>query len=431
MKPEIAIIGGGYAGLACAVALARSERVRVTVFESGRVLGGRARVVARQDPPIDNGQHLLIGAYTQLLQMMRQVGVPPRVLESLPLTIAYPDGFELRAARLPAPFHLAVGLARARGLGWRDRVAAAKLIHGLRRRGWQVSPDRPVARLLAELGQTTTLRDRLWEPLCVAALNTPAIEASAQVFANVLRDSLAAGSASSELLIPRIDLSELFPVPATRWLGRRGHGVRTSDPIRAIRVEDDVFWLDGGPTWAGYNQVVVATAPYHAAPLLAPFPALAGVCKSIDGLDHQPITTIYLHYEKSPMTGAPMTGLTGGPAQWLFDRGRLGGPPGLLAAVVSARSPFDDQPHEALELAVQRQLEQAYGRLPPPAWIRTIAERRATFSCTPDLARPGNQTPMPGLWLAGDYTHGPYPATLEGAVRSGLAAARGVLATLD
>ena len=431
MKPEIAIIGGGYAGFACAVALARSERVRVTVFESGRVLGGRARVVARQDPPVDNGQHLLIGAYTQLLQMMRQVGVSPKVLESLPLTIAYPDGFELRAARLPAPLHLAVGLARARGLAWRDRVAAAKLIQGLRRRGWQVSPDRPVDRLLAELGQTATLCERLWEPLCVAALNTPATEASAQVFANVLRDSLAAGSASSELLIPRVDLSELFPVPATRWLGRRGHGVRTSDPIRGVRLEDDVFWLDGGPTWAGYNQLVVATAAYHAAPLLAPFPELAGVRASIEALEHQPITTVYLHYEKSPMTGAPMTGLTGGPAQWLFDRGRLGGPPVLLAADVSARSPFDDQPHEALELAVQRQLEQAYGRLPPPVWIRTIAERRATFSCIPDLARPGNQTPLPGLWLAGDYTRGPYPATLEGAVRSGLAAARGVLAALD
>ncbi|MCB1916230.1 MAG: hydroxysqualene dehydroxylase HpnE [Rhodocyclaceae bacterium] len=430
MKPEIAVIGGGYAGLACAVALARSERVRATVFESGRVLGGRARVVTRQEPPVDNGQHILIGAYTQLLQTMRQVGVSPKVLESLPLTIAYADGFALRAARLPSPLHLAVGLARARGIDWADRFAAARLIRHLRHHDWQIAPDRSVTNLLIDTAQTATLRARLWEPLCVAALNTPAAEASAQVFANVLRDSLAAGSAASELLIPRVDLSELFPVPATRWLGRRGHSVRTSDPIRAIRIEDGAFWLDGGPSWAGYNQVVVATAPHHAGALLAPLPGLSSLCGTISAFDYQPITTVYLQFDRPPDIGPPMLGLSDGPAQWLFDRGCLGGPDGLLAAVVSARSGFDELPHRELELAVQRQLEQAFGRLPSPIWVRTIAEKRATFSCRPGLDRPDNLTPVPGLWLAGDYTRGPYPATLEGAVRSGLAAARGILASL-
>ncbi len=430
MKPEIAVIGGGYAGLACAVALARSGRVRVTVFESGRVLGGRARVVARPDTPLDNGQHLLIGAYTRTLGLLRAVGVSPTVFESLPLTLAYPDGFCLRAARLPAPLHLALGILRATGMDWADRRAAARLVRHLKQRRWIVSPDRPVANLLLDAGQTRTMRERVWEPLCVAALNTPVREASAQVFANVLRDSLAAGASASEMLIPRVDLSELFPVPATRWLGRRGHTTRTSDPIKGIRLEDGAFWLDGGPTWAGYTQVVIATAPYHAGALLAGFDALAGLVRSLAGLTYQPTTTVYLKLESAPPMAYPLMGLTGGPAQWLFDRHQSGGPPGLLAAVISARGEHDALSHAELELAVQRQLEHAFGRLPSVEWIQTIAEKRATFACTPGLERPGNATPVDGLWLAGDYTRGPYPATIEGAVRSGEAAASGVLSRL-
>ncbi len=431
MKPEIAVIGGGYAGLACAVTLARSERVRVTVFDAGRVLGGRARVVPRADAPIDNGQHILIGAYTQTLQLMRQVGVSPAALAALPLTIAYPDGFLLRAARLPAPLHLALGIARARGLDWADRRAAPRLIRHLRKLDWQVAPDRPVANLLLDAGQTRRMRERVWQPLCEAALNTPLAKASAQVFANVLRDSLAAGAGASELLLPRVDLSELFPVPATRWLGRRGHVVHTSEPIRGIRVEDGAFWLDGGPSWAGYRQVVVATAPYHAGALLAPFAELGALKRQIDAIGYQPTSTVYLQYDKAPFDGAPMMGLTGGPAQWIFDRGRLGGPQGLLAAVISAEGEHSALSHEELELAVQRQLETCFGRLATPRWIQTIVEKRATFSCEPGLVRPPNRTPLKGLWLAGDYTAGRYPSTLEGAVQSGVATAGGILATLD
>lgn len=430
MKQEIAIIGGGWAGLACAVTLARSEAVRVTVFEAGRVLGGRARVVPRDDCNIDNGQHILIGAYRQTLQLMRQVGVPPQVLDSRPMTIHYPDGFHLQTARLPAPLHLAAGLLRARGVDWADRLAAARLIRYLKKRNWTLASDRPAVHLLIDSGQTRRIRERLWEPLCLAALNTPVRHASAQVFANVLRDSLGADAGASELLIPRVDLSELFPVPATRWLGRRGHVVRTTDAIKGIRVEDGVFWLDGGPAWAGYHQVVVATAPYHARPLLAPFPPLGGVVEQIDALRYEPTVTTYLRYDGPVRLPSPMIGLAGGHVQWVFDRGQLGGPAGLLAAVISGSGEHQAMDHDALELAVQRELEASLGRLPRPAWIQTIAEKRATFSCVPALRRPANRTELPGLWLAGDYTEGPYPATLEGATRSGVAAARGILQRL-
>jgi hypothetical protein len=182
---------------------------------------------------VDNGQHILLGAYTETLRMLRLVGVKPSVLETRRLALVYPgEACELRAAPLPAPLHLAVGLLRARGLGLADKLAMARLMRHLKARRFRIEPDRPVAALLADTAQTERLSRLIWEPLCVAALNTPVGDASAQVFANVLRDSLAAGESASHLLIPRVDLSELFPVPASRWLAMRGHTCAAANPSR-------------------------------------------------------------------------------------------------------------------------------------------------------------------------------------------------------
>ena len=429
MKPEIAIIGGGYAGLACAVTLARAD-VRVTVFESSRVLGGRARVVEKDGSRIDNGQHIMIGAYSQTLQLMRQVGVSPKWLETRPLTMHYPGRMHLKAANLPSPLHLAVGLLRASGLDWKDRFAAARLIRYLKKRKWQLGADKPVTNLLLDAGQTPRLRELLWEPLCIAALNTPPRRASAQVFANVLRDSLGAGASASELLLPRVDLSELFPVPAARWLAMHGHRVSTLDQIKGIRIEDGVFWLDGGPKWAGFHDVVIATAPYHALPLIEPFPELARLRQQIEALEYEPILTTYLAYDESVRLPEPMIGMSGGHIQWLFDRAQFGGPPGLLAAVISAHGPHEALDKAELEVLIQEEIHTLLGRLPPPQWIKTIVEKRATFACTPGLDRPSHRTAVPGLWLAGDYVAGDYPATLEGATRSGVRTALAVLGAL-
>ncbi|MDO9597282.1 MAG: hydroxysqualene dehydroxylase HpnE [Azoarcus sp.] len=428
--PAVAVIGAGYAGLACAVELAR-QGIHVTVFERSHTLGGRARVVRKDGRVVDNGQHILIGAYTELSRLMRLTGGSPKQLERLPLTLHVPGRMHLKAASLPAPFHLAVGLLCAKGLSWADRLAMLRLMRWLKRARFKLPADMTVDGMLDATRQTAKLSELVWAPLCVAALNTPSAQASAQIFANVLRDSLASGAAASELLLPRIDLSELFPVPAARYLATRRGRLRTGNGINAIRPTADGFRLDGDPGSQPWHHVVVATAPYHAVPLLASTGACDRLAAQIEALPHEPITTLYLALGKGFRLPETMIGLARGPAQWAFDRGRLGGDEGLLACVISAHGPHDALSHEDLILAALAQLETELGcRLPAPEWSQVIVEKRATFACHPGLFRPGIRTPLPGLWLAGDYIESDYPATLESAVRSGVACAEAILARL-
>lgn len=433
--PVVAVIGAGYAGLACAVELARAG-VHVTVFERSHTLGGRARVVHKDHHwRVDNGQHILIGAYTELTRLLRLTGCSPKQLAHLPLTLHVPGRLHLKAAALPAPFHLAAGLLRATGLSWHDRWAMLRMMRWLKKRDYRVPPDMTVSAMLQETRQTPALIDLIWVPLCVAALNTLADEASAQVFANVLRDSLGASAADSELLIPRIDLSELFPVPAARYLATRRGKLRTGNAIDAIRPVDGGFRLEGDPGSQPWPQVVIATAPYHASTLLASTGVCDRLTAQIDALAHEPIVSVYVALGKGFRLPEPMIGLVGGsatdPAQWAFDRGQLGGPEGLIACVISARGPHEELSRDALILATLAQLERQLGRrLPAPEWSQVIIEKRATIACRPGISRPGMRTPLPGLWLAGDYLDSPYPATLESAVRSGTACASAILAEL-
>jgi squalene-associated FAD-dependent desaturase len=408
------------------VELARHD-VEVTVFERSRTLGGRARIVREHGRTIDNGQHLLIGAYTELTRLLRLTGVSSRQIRKLPLTLHIPGQIRLRAAALPAPLHLLVGLVRAQGLGWRERFAVSALLRHLKRRRFQLPAEMAVTELLTDCRQPFRLRNLLWEPLCLAALNTPAHEASAQVFANILRDTLAATSATaSELLIPRIDLSELFPVPAARYLATRDGNILTGNAITAIIPEGTGFRLIGAPGHRVWQRVVVATAPRHAATLLSSTGACAELATQIAALPSEAITTIYLAFGSGVGLPEPMIGLTDGPAQWAFDRGQCGDSEGLIAAVISVHrlASRDD-----LVPAVLAQLERALGcSLPAPQWTRIITDKRATIACRPGLARPGITTPLPGLWLAGDYIESEYPATLESAVRSGVRCAREIMA---
>lgn len=431
MSAPVAIIGAGYAGLACAVELAR-RRVPVTVFERSHTLGGRARVVARDGWRVDNGQHILIGAYTELMRLLRLTGGSPKALAHLPLTLHTPGRMHLQAAPLPAPLHLALGLARARGLTWSDRIGMLRLMRFLKKRRFRLDPRMTVEHLLRDSAQPPHLSRLIWEPLCVAALNTPIAEASAQIYANVLRDSLAAGASASELLLPRVDLSELFPVPAARFLAVRRGKLRTGTAVEAIRPVDGGFRLDGDPVSQRYAQVVLATAPHHAGALLTSAGGCAALAATIDALASEPITTVYLALGKSLRLSHPMIGLADGPAQWAFDRGQFGGPAGLVACVISTRAAHEALTRDALLAAVHAQLAGMLGReLPRPEWSQVITEKRATYACRAGVVRPGPRTPLPGLWLAGDYLESDYPATLESAVRSGVESAGHVLKAFE
>lgn len=258
----------------------------------------------------------------------------------------------------------------------------------------------------------------------MAALNTPAHQASAQVFLNVLRDSLGGQRAASDLLLPRHDFSALLPDPAARYLETKFARVHRGRRIQHLEQTPEGWRVDDeGP----YDHVLVATAPYHARQLLAAEPELVPLVAQLDALGHEPIVTAYLQYPPSVTLPFPMVGNAGGHLQWLFDRGALGGPAGLLAAVISAQGRHQALSPEALTAQLHAEITTLLPGLPLPSWHKVITEKRATFACTPNLERPTNRTPLPGLFLAGDYTAGDYPATLEGAVRSGQQAAQHVL----
>ena len=419
---RIAIVGGGWAGLACAVELSAAG-LPVRVFEAAKQLGGRARRVEVEGRALDNGQHILIGAYRETLRIMRLSGADPgRLLQRRPLQLDYPrDGFRLRLPRLPAPFHLAAGLLAARGCPPGEKLAAVRFIRALQASGYRLADDVTVAELLDRHRQGSVLRRFLWEPLCLAALNTAPEHASAQIFANVLRYGLDGARENSDLLLPCADLGRVLPDAAAGFVAARGGEIRLS--VRVERIERPLA-VNG----ERFEHVVIAAAPQHAAGLLRDHAETRDIAAALDAYRYEPIGTVYLAYPEPLRAPFPMLGMSGPLGQWVFDRGLLDGAHGIAGCVLSARGAWDERDNESLAAALHGELQETLGRaLPEPDWHRVIRERRATFSCRPGLPRPSAKTALPGLWLAGDYACAEYPATLEGAVRSGVAAAREIL----
>ena len=410
---RVAIVGAGYAGMAAAVTLADAG-VRVVVFESGAVPGGRARRVHAHGHDLDNGQHILIGAYTELLRLMKRVGVPSDAVLRVPLELRYADGFVFRSLWLPAPLGLLGGLLALRNVSIAERLGAVRLMRSLKRKGFRFDPDIAVEKLLETHGQAGRIGDYLWRPLCVAALNTAPQQASAQVFAAVLRDSLAGSRDASDLLLPRVDLSQLFPERAAQYVRMRGGEVRTGETVHGI---------EPGLRIAGksFSQVILAVAPHQ----LKPFAPLLG---NLPDYTYQPIYTCYLQYPERVRLPFPMLGLSAGTVQWVFDRDALGGTRGLVSCMISAEGPHQHMTHPELAAICHGELAQVVKALPEPRWSQVIAEKRATITCSPGIERPTEETPTPGLLLAGDYTDPEYPPVLEAAVRSGVRAARKILA---
>ncbi len=416
---KLGVIGAGYAGMAAAVELAAAGHP-VEIFEASRTLGGRARAAQIDGFEVDNGQHILVGAYSETLRLMRAVGADPDVLlKRTPLRFEFPGEFLMSAPRLPAPLHTAFALLLAQGLDWGEKWAAIRLMRSLQACRFRIEPDTTVTKWLDSMQTPSRQRRLLWEPLCIAALNTPTDRASAQVLANVLRDSLGGARAASDMLLPQVNLSALFPDPAAKFVAGHGGAVHRGHRVSSLRRETDGWRIDdAGP----YAHVVLAVAPYHLAALV---PELA---PKVGHFDWEPIVTSYLRYPPAVRLPQPMLGVDAGLAQWLFDRGVLCGQHGLIAAVISARGRHLDLPAAELEQRIHEEIARLVPGLPPPLAAQTITEKRATFACVPNLQRPQTLTESPGLWLAGDYVAGDYPATLEAAVRSGVAAAHRILA---
>lgn len=415
---RVAIIGAGYAGMAAATELA-ARGIPATVFEASRTLGGRARRVEAHGYPFDNGQHILVGAYVELLRLMRLVGAnADTLLTRKPLTLVFPGRMRLAAPRLPAPLHLAAALLTARGLPAGGRLAAVRFMRHMKQDGFRLARDITFAELMTRHGQHEAVIRYLWAPLCLSALNTPPDEASAQVFLNVLRDSLAASREACDLLLPRTDLSALFPEPAEHYVRSRGGEVLRGAPIRTIAWTPYGFHLEGDASGRSYTHVIAAVAPYHLGRLAAKLPRLQPVLAEVGELAYEPILTAYLGYPQPVSLPGAMLGV-GGTAHFLFQHAD-----DILTAVTSAGGAHLELPRETLVARIHAEICEIAGPAPAPAWSQVIVEKRATFACRPDVRRPASETPLANFFLCGDYVASDYPATLEAAVRSGVACAR-------
>ena len=420
---RIAVVGAGWAGLAAAVTAVEAGH-QVSLYEASRTPGGRARALPGALPDgtpitLDNGQHILIGAYSHTLALMRAVGVAPeQVLLRLPLALRFPDGDGIQLPLWSAPWDALAGILGARGWRLADKWSLLRLAGQWRHTNFACAQDASVAQVCR--AASARVMQELIEPLCVSALNLDSAQASGTVFLRVLRDALFGAPGASNLLLPRADLGRLLPDAALRRLATGGAQVRLATRVQRLTPSAGQWHIDG----QAFDKVILATPAADSVRILQSVMDCCdlALAKPIghwitvaQALRHTAITTAYA-FGAGVRLPHPMLALRpdSGPAQFVFDRGQLGGPTGLLAFVVSASS----GDREATQTQVLQQARVALGLALQP--VQTVVERRAAFACTPALARPAAHIAA-GLAACADYVDGPYPSTLEGAVRTGVA----------
>jgi squalene-associated FAD-dependent desaturase len=462
-SPTIAVIGGGLAGLAAACALAGSG-FRVTVFERRPYLGGRAS--SYEHPAtgeiVDNCQHVLLGCCTNLLDFYRRTGVEDKIRWCEQLTFVEPGGRSsvIMPSRLPAPLHALPSFFRASCLDLRDKWAIAAAISTLAPR---IPPDREQSFLswLRRHGQSARAMERFWKPVLVSALNEEIERISVPYAAQVFRESFLKSRSAGRIGLPTVPLSELYG-KAGEYISARGGEIRLRSSLESYRAEFSAVKLCVSGREEHFDFVVMAV----------PFDALARVLPQTSAAE--PLRQALTHFETSPITGIHLwfdreitelehAVLLERTIQWMFHKSRFVvaerhdfgpaapqrkgdgtsparnavGKSDALAAqnqgsyielvVSSSRSLVEKSRHEIIDLALS-ELYEFFPDARDANLVKStvIKELHATYSPRPgiDAYRPRPETVWPRIFLAGDWTATGWPATMEGAVRSGYLAAQ-------
>jgi hydroxysqualene dehydroxylase len=433
--PDVIVVGGGFAGLAAATELA-SRGARVLVLEARDRLGGRASVFTdpRTGETVDNGQHVLAGCYRETFRFLRTIGAESfvRLDETLDLLVVDGAGRSSRftAAHLPSPWHLFAGLLRWDALGWRDRIAALRLGPALRRaaRGESSArPDETVDDWLIRHGQTARLREMLWEPLAVAALNQFPSRAAAPPFVTVLARMFGGTRRDAAIGLPVCPLDQMYAVPARAWIEARGGEVRLGAPATLVADGDAVVGVDVRGERIEAPAVISAVPWFALGDLLAGgVAALESVVAAATRMEASHIVTVNLWLDRA-VTDVSFVGLPGRPWQWVFDKRLLFGESASHLSLVSSGADAlvslrNEDLVESATAAIREALPRA--RTADVRRATAVREKRATFSLEPGQpARPDAVTAVRGFLLAGDWTNTGLPATIESAVVSGYTAA--------
>jgi squalene-associated FAD-dependent desaturase len=370
----------------------------------------------------------MLGAYSETLKLLASIGVQERdAFMRVPLTLDVRAGnrtaFKLSTPSfLPAPLNQLVGFLSCSGLSFSERIAVIQFMLRLKKSNYQLASDIALADFLQQNQQSSNVITLLWEPLCLAALNTPIKIASSQVFLNVLKDTFKSKN-SADFLLPKHDLSQLFAQPIERYLKQNNGNILLNQRVKSITPNANSFTVSAKEGVFEASHVIIAMSPVRFRNVITDLPKLDSIAKQTESYEYQPIYTIYLQYARDATLTTPMLGLAGSLSQYVFDRGILCGQHGLMAVIISAEGEHQKLTQDELALKVAQELQAAFPQLIKPLWHKVIAEKRATFSCKVDLPRPAHVTPYPDLYLAGDYTYADYPATIEGAVRSGVTCA--------
>jgi squalene-associated FAD-dependent desaturase len=451
-RPDVVVIGAGFAGLSAAVRLTRNG-ARVLVLEARSRLGGRATAFPDRDTGelVDNGQHILMGCYGETFAFLREIGAQDNVHVDPQLAVTMIDRAgkrtRLSCGTLPAPLHLVAGVLEWDALSWRDRLSILGMATPLKNARRELegkpvkasSPDETVENWLIRNGQTARVREMLWDPLALAALNQPPDQAAAPPFARVLAEMFSDDPRAAAIALPTKPLHLMYAEPAREYIDRHHGGVRTGatakivltpagDAVAGVRVGDETV----------HTPRVISSVPWFALPELFDDepPALRGVIDRARRMASSPIVTVNLWFDRRVLD-LPVLGLPGRAMQWVFDKRLVfGGDERAAAGEVSHLSLVSSGAAGILaetniEL-VHRAHTELLDALPGVRGARllratVVREPRATFSLAPGQpARPSTQTDLKGFLLAGDWIDTGLPATIESAVRSGHRAAQSI-----
>ena len=440
--PDVVVIGAGFAGLSAAAALA-DQGLRVTVIEAAGRLGGRAASFRDgvTGELVDNGQHVLFGCYRETRRFLARIGAAGRlrVQPQLDVTSIDPAGRLTRMVCPPLrpPLNLIAGLLEWDALSVRDRFAVFRLAAPLRLARRELrgaagvrasSPGETVTGWLIRHGQTRRLRQMLWNPLALAALNQQPDIAAAPTFVRVLALMNGTHPSDSGVALPTRPLDEFYAAPARDFIVARGGEVRMGVAARVHADDGGVRAVRAGSDcWQ--PPVVISAVPWFAlTALFAPRPpaCLAPLCRAAGQMSASPIVTVNLWFDR-PVLDQPFVGLPGRTMQWIFDKRQVFGAPAAHVSLVSSGAADSVQATNGalIELAageVRAALPAA--RSADVTRATVVREPRATFSLERGQpGRPATCTALPGFILAGDWIDTGLPATIESAVVSGHAAA--------